>query len=224
MAAPVVSGTVALMLQANPNLTPNHVKAILQYTAQIYPRYDPLSQGAGFLNAHGAVTLATAFADPANVYTAPADWSMRLLWGNHIVSGGRLTANANAWSTDVAWGAGTTPGGQTIEWGVICTSSTCASDSAWEPWSSATGNSQNVVWGSSCGGADCSGPWTVQGVNTDDDSVVWGTNVVWGTSLVWGTTDDDSVVWGTSGEDDDSVVWGTSCTDPSCEPVIWPSP
>ena len=37
MAAPVVSGTVALMLQANPKLTPNLVKAILQYTAQPYP-------------------------------------------------------------------------------------------------------------------------------------------------------------------------------------------
>ena len=31
MAAPVVTGTVALMLQANPALTPNAVKAILQY-------------------------------------------------------------------------------------------------------------------------------------------------------------------------------------------------
>ena len=36
MAAPVVSGTVALMLQANPALTPNAVKAILQYTAEVY--------------------------------------------------------------------------------------------------------------------------------------------------------------------------------------------
>ena len=33
-ATPVVTGTVALMLQANPVLTPNAVKAILQYTAQ----------------------------------------------------------------------------------------------------------------------------------------------------------------------------------------------
>ena len=32
MAAPVVAGTVALMLQANPDLTPNLVKAILQFT------------------------------------------------------------------------------------------------------------------------------------------------------------------------------------------------
>ena len=34
MAAPVFSGTVALMFQVNPNLTPNLVKAILMYSAQ----------------------------------------------------------------------------------------------------------------------------------------------------------------------------------------------
>ena len=45
MAAPVVSGTVALMLQANPALTPNEVKAILQYTSGIYSSYDPLTEG-----------------------------------------------------------------------------------------------------------------------------------------------------------------------------------
>jgi serine protease AprX len=45
MSAPVVSGTVALMLQANPALTPNQVKAILQYTAEVYPSYDPLTEG-----------------------------------------------------------------------------------------------------------------------------------------------------------------------------------
>src|SRR5205814_9895831 len=32
MATPVVAGTVALMLQANPALTPNAVKALLEYT------------------------------------------------------------------------------------------------------------------------------------------------------------------------------------------------
>src|SRR4029450_10463246 len=57
MAAPVITGTVALMLQANPALTPNAVKAILQYTAQLYPGHDALTQGAGFLNAKGAVEL-----------------------------------------------------------------------------------------------------------------------------------------------------------------------
>jgi serine protease AprX len=210
MGAPVVSGTVALMLQANPALTPNQVKAIVQYTAQIYPKFDPLTEGAGFLNAHGAVNLARSFTDPSNVLVAAAGWGKRLLWGNRMVSGGRLTAGANAWSTDVAWGADTTPAGLPVEWGVICTSTDCNADGATsEPWSDASGRARNVVWGSTCGGANCEGPWTVQGANDDD-------------SVVWGTTDDDSVVWGTT--DDDSVVWGTSCSDPSCEPTVWPNP
>jgi serine protease AprX len=36
MSTPVVAGTVALMMEANPALTPNLVKAILQFTAQVY--------------------------------------------------------------------------------------------------------------------------------------------------------------------------------------------
>ena len=61
MAAPVVTGAIALMLQANPPLTPNAVKAILEYTAEARDGYDTLTQGAGFLNARGAVELARAF-------------------------------------------------------------------------------------------------------------------------------------------------------------------
>ena len=62
MASPVVSGTIALMLQANPALTPNLVKAILQFTAESRDGYDALTQGAGFLNTRGAVELAQSLA------------------------------------------------------------------------------------------------------------------------------------------------------------------
>ena len=62
MAAPIVAGTVALMLHANPLLTPEAVKAILQRTAENTGRYDPLTQGAGFLNARAAVEQARALA------------------------------------------------------------------------------------------------------------------------------------------------------------------
>jgi hypothetical protein len=58
MAAPVVSGAAALLLQANPQLTPNLVKAILMYTAQQLPGFNTLEQGAGELNIEGAVRLA----------------------------------------------------------------------------------------------------------------------------------------------------------------------
>ena len=55
VAAPVVAGAVALMLQANPSLKPNLVKAILMYSAQQLNGYNTLEQGAGMLNVDGAV-------------------------------------------------------------------------------------------------------------------------------------------------------------------------
>jgi subtilisin family serine protease len=57
MATPAVAGAAALMLQANPNLSPNIVKAILEYTAQSLSGWTTLEQGAGQLNIEGAVRL-----------------------------------------------------------------------------------------------------------------------------------------------------------------------
>ena len=98
MAAPVVSGTVALMLQANPNLTPNLIKAILQYTAQVYPGYRPLEQGAGFLNTYGAVKLAKFYATHTVGQRIPTQltWSKHIFWGNHMISHGYINPAANA--------------------------------------------------------------------------------------------------------------------------------
>ena len=58
VAAPVVAGAAALMLQANPGLTPPLVKAILQYTAQPLADANLLQQGAGLVNIEGAVQVA----------------------------------------------------------------------------------------------------------------------------------------------------------------------
>jgi hypothetical protein len=68
MAAPVVAGTVALMVQANPALTPEAVKGVLLASASRHEDESPRAQGAGFLNARAAVELARAFSDiPAAV-------------------------------------------------------------------------------------------------------------------------------------------------------------
>jgi len=199
-AAPVVAGTVALMLQANPSLTPNAVKAILQYTAEMYSGYSYLAQGAGFLNARGAVDLALAFnTDPASRAPSPFNWSRQIIWGNHQVEGGDLLAAGNAWAADMAWGAATDPNNDPVTWGIN--------------WNSQP--SVNIVWGDTCGGADCTNTvWAT----SDDDIVVWGNS---GDDIVvWGNSDDDIVVWGNS--DDDIVVWGNSGEDPDSGPVIWP--
>ena len=213
MSAPVVSGVVALMLQANPALTPNQVKAILQYTAEIHPGYDPLTEGAGFLNARGAIELARHLADPSNnAYPDSSGWAAKLIWGNRLLSGGRLTADADAWSTNVQWGAQ-----GNVSFGVRCESADCTETGG--RWRVNTSSSQNIVWGQLCDGSDCGGPWTVDRVTTTDDgeTVVWGTDG--GETVVWGTDGGETVVWGTDGGE--TVVWGTACTDPSCIPIIW---
>jgi serine protease AprX len=221
-AAPVVAGTVALMLQANPALTPNAVKAILQYTAQVYPGNSFLTQGAGFLNARGAVQLALSFrSSQTAAVPSPPEWGSQLIWGNHRVQGGELTSNANGWALDVVWGAATTPGGQNVTWGVVCPTGNCAvGGGGWDTWQTScldagcssivwgSVNSVNVVWGSTCGGADCqTRTWST----SDDATVVWANS----------TSADDTVVWGNTTPADDTVVWGNSCPDSSCEPVIW---
>src|SRR6185369_15882912 len=45
VATPVVAGSVALLLQSNPNMTPNLVKAVLELTAQPLQGVNNLEQG-----------------------------------------------------------------------------------------------------------------------------------------------------------------------------------
>lgn len=59
-AAPMVAGTVACMLEANPHLTPFEVRRILVATATRVRDADEARQGAGALNAGGAVAAALA--------------------------------------------------------------------------------------------------------------------------------------------------------------------
>jgi subtilisin family serine protease len=56
-AAPMVAGAAAVLLEANPNLTPNMVKMILMYTAQPLAKFNMFEQGAGELNIEGAIRL-----------------------------------------------------------------------------------------------------------------------------------------------------------------------
>jgi serine protease AprX len=221
MSTAVVSGSVALLLQANPALTPNAVKAVLEYTAQIYPGYDALTEGAGFLNAYGAVQLARALDLPPDApeRTAAADWGRQFVWGNQRITGGQLTASSSAWNVGIAWGQATTGGGN-VSWGLICTANCERVAANWDPWTancvdagcatlvSGSGASDNVVWRSSCGLTGCV---TISFLDTLSGIVVaWSSN-----------ENGDTVVWGTN-DAGDTVVWGTTCADPSCEPVVWP--
>jgi serine protease AprX len=244
MAAPVVTGSVALMLQANPNLTPNAIKAILQYTAQEYLGYNPLTQGAGFLNTLGAVRLAQFYTVAKREQRVPVQslWGRHLIWGNQMLKGGLPLPDRNAFELGTLWGAARTDRGDHIVWGTTCGDPGCDNI----VWGTSDGNDNivwgttcsdpgcdhvvwgtsdgfdNIVWGTDCGGADCD---NIVWGTVDADNIVWGTaapgdNIVWGTgnadNIVWGTGDADNIVWGTF-DAADNIVWGTENGDN----IVW---
>src|SRR5439155_1255712 len=166
MAAPVVAGTVALMLQANPSLTPNAVKSILQYTAEDRS-YNGLTQGAGFLNAVGAVRLARFYvsAKPGDKVPVQKMWSRHVIWGNHVIGNGVLDLSKNAFRLDTTWGVAQTDLGDNIVWGT-------AADGDNIVWGTAADNGDNIVWGTAAG---------------NGDNIVWGTAVSFDTLGIKGT-------------------------------------
>jgi serine protease AprX len=233
MAAPVVSGTIALMLQANPNLTPNLIKAILQYTSQVYQGYDTLRQGAGFLNSLGAVRLAKYYYKPRRGDVMPVQkiWSRTINWGSHRLTNGIITPSANAWGPNIVWGTAKTLGmiGDNIVWGtsigdnIVWGTSMIGDNIVWGTsigdnivwgtsmigdnivWGTSIGD--NIVWGTDCAGADCDN--VVWGA-ADSDNIIWGTAEI-GDNIVWGTGNGDNIVWGTSADAD--VTWGSDTSD-----------
>jgi len=72
-ACPHVSGVAALILEANPTLTPDDVVTILRQTATPMP-FEERVVGAGYVDAHNAVRKAmnlAPVAHPANLFPAP---------------------------------------------------------------------------------------------------------------------------------------------------------
>jgi hypothetical protein len=239
MAAAVATGVVALMLDADDDaaaarrVSPNAVKALLQYTALPVRNdagvfYDALTQGTGKVNARGALAMIEAL-DTSVPVGAPwisampdtvtvlggehVEWSRDIIWDDTLVS------NPTAiWVNSAQWGqcdAGD-PDCENIVWG---TGFDCDVDPTCENIVWGTFDTENIVWGTSI-------PWTttivgpdrVLGMFLDDENIVWGTfegltdeNIVWGTfdgeNIVWGTFDGENIVWGTF--DGENIVWGT---------------
>jgi serine protease AprX len=227
MAAPVVAGTVALMLEANPDLTPNAVKAILQYTAEERDGESFLAQGAGLLNARGALRMAQFFAAPTQGIPQPADriegdliqWSQEIVWGNQRVAGGLLLPGSSAWALGVEWGAEATANGRPIVWGVEAGDGIVShlSDDA-VIWS--INEDDAVIWSID----DDAVIWSIDGDEAviwsiDDDAVIWSID---DEAVIWSIDGDDAVIW--SIDDDDAVIWSINDNGgAAASQVIWPA-
>ena len=113
-AAPHVAGTVAMMLQANPSLTPDRIKNILQETASPMLGYSRYEVGAGPLNTYAAVRKA-AFGMAFGQFRCDLASSVSLVheaateFVGAVAPGATYTANINVpagtvyASVEVAW-------------------------------------------------------------------------------------------------------------------------
>jgi serine protease AprX len=164
MSTPVVSGAVALMLQKNPRLTPDQVKARLMRSAfKTFPRdstatdpatgdkytsqYDIFTVGAGYLDIQATLNNTDLAPATLGIAKSPAvardkSGNVYLVTGPSILWGGSVMWGTSAvWGTSVVWG--TKSSGESVLWG------------------------SSIVWGSD---------------TTEGFSVLWGSSIVWGTS------------------------------------------
>jgi serine protease AprX len=113
MAAPMVAGAVALLLQDEPNLTPDQVKYRLMATAvkdtTRWPGYNVQKAGAGYLDINAAVKANTN--QSANTNTAVSalltPGSLLKLWNSatwNSVSWGSVSWGSVSWGS-VSWGS-----------------------------------------------------------------------------------------------------------------------
>jgi serine protease AprX len=193
MAAPVAAGAAALLFSANPALTANAAKGVLQFTAQRMKSLDIMTQGTGQVNVAGAVRLAKLIVPSATVGKRWVKGSRKMIaadllfgetayWGRALVAGATMKAGSNAlyvnlaqWADNIVWGYLFS---DNIVWGYLF--------------------NDNIVWGMLL-----------------DENIVWGMddeNMVWGLTddnIVWGFDDStamllDNIVWGM----DENIAWG----------------
>jgi subtilisin family serine protease len=174
-AAPMVAGTVALMLEADPTLRPTEVKAMLELTASDAGDPTLLSQGAGELDAAGAVRLAAWWhaggpapttSDTLSGEAVP--WSLRILWDGYDTHGDPLPYAADGMLAvgDVG-GSGILWDGATVRYVGVTVSGPGLLDPRLAAWSDLWG--QGILWDGSMNVAS---------------GRVWATPATW-SALVW---------------------------------------
>ena len=196
MATGVVSGAVALLEQAGPNLSPDQMKALLMRDANhtAFPQvssvvdptsgniyranYDAFTVGAGYLDINAAIT------DFASGTVVPAGTAMSPVASYNSATGGTtLIPDASSlWGNTILWGASNVYG------------------------SNAFVNSNTILWGSTIlwGAGDPAG-----------FSSLWSNTILWGA----GTPQAATILWGAGTPQAATILWGA--TDPTAQTILW---
>ncbi len=200
MATGVASGAVALLLQAQPQLTPDNVKALVMYSAQrsYFPRvstavdpvtgtayvshYDALTVGSGYLDIQATVNNALSLASvlPGGTAMSP------LVSYDPIFGSATLVTDQTAlWGRTALWGAAAIYGQNAFAGGV---------------------SSNTALWGrTSLAGADDPSGFTA----------LWGRSILDGSTALWGrsTPEASTALWGRSILDGSTALWGRQVLD-----------
>jgi hypothetical protein len=188
MAAPMVSGAVALLLQGTPGLSPAQVKLALQMGATYMPDAGLVGAGAGNVNVWASRKIAVGGL------------------GNALTStvGGLLSPSSGS----AFWDAGTLSHRLYARTGLRLLSPVYAL-LAWLNPSTlnygdlnllgltnplASMNANQLVWG------------PIAGYTRSQDEIIWGTSIYdgGGDEIIWGTSDQDEIIWGTTLVNDDA--------------------
>jgi serine protease AprX len=154
MAAPVVAGVVALMLERSPTLSPSQVKARLKGTATALPYGSSETTGSGMVAAVAAVSATDQSASTATdqISAGFASETYRLVYGQpltwlDLTFNGGVDSNGVPWSaltwSNLAWDEVTW---QNLNWGSFNWSAVSWQDIAWEDiaWEGITW--EDVAW------------------------------------------------------------------------------
>jgi serine protease AprX len=194
MATGVVSGAVAVLLQAQPQLTPDAVKALLMFSAQrsyfpsistavdpvsgdrYFSHYDALTVGAGYVDLQA--TLANALNIAASIPTGTA-MSPVVSYNSSTGDATLVTDQTALWGRTDLWGAANVYGQNAFEPGIS------GSTALW---------GRTALWGA------------------DDPS---GFTALWGATALWGraTPDAATALWGASIISGQSSLHSVSITD-----------